>query len=133
MSLILRMAIHKFQSPGLNPVLSAGTFKFGFAQALVWFHSLLSAGIFLPLVTVVYTGAAQQTRQLALDFCVEFNQLCDGAELCLAFLQQEFPFTGVFYEVGDQAGGEANDERATFGFFRMWAQKVRSQNIVCKQ
>lgn len=49
------------------------------------------------------------------------------------YLQQEFPFTSVFYDVGDQARGQANDERATFRLFRMWAQEVRSQNIVCKQ
>lgn len=49
------------------------------------------------------------------------------------YLQQEFPFTSVFYEVGDQARGEANDERATFWFFRMWTQEVWSQDIVCKQ
>lgn len=50
-----------------------------------------------------------------------------------SYLQQEFPFPSVFYEVGDQTGGEANDEGATFVFFRMWAQEVRSQNIVCQQ
>lgn len=41
-------------------------------------------------------------------------------------LQQELPFTSVFYEVSDQAGGEADDQRATLGFFRMWTQEVRS-------
>lgn len=132
-SLILRLAVHKFQCPGLNPGLSEGTFNLGFARTLVRLYNLLFAGVFLPLVTVVHAGTAQLTRQLTVSLCVVFNQLRNGTEFSLAFLQQEFPFTGVFYEVGDQASGEANDERATFGFFRMWAQEVRSHNIVCKQ
>lgn len=61
-----------FSVRGLNPCLSVGT-MFGFGQALVWLYSLLFAGIFLPLVTVVHPGTAQQTRQLILNLRVVFN------------------------------------------------------------
>lgn len=40
------------------------------------------------------------------------------------YLQHELPFTSVFYKVGFQAGGEANDKGTTFRFFGMRAQKV---------
>lgn len=35
--------------------------------------------------------------------------------------------------MGDQAGGEANDEGATFGFFGMWTEEEGSQDVVCQQ
>lgn len=53
-----------------------------------------------------------------------FDQLCYGTEFSLALLEQEFPFVSVSDKVGDQARGKADDERATFGVFRMWAQEV---------
>lgn len=72
---------------GLNPFLSVGTLNFGFVQALVRIHSLLFAGIFLPLITVVYPGTAQQTGQLIQSLGVVFDQFCYGTEFRLAFLR----------------------------------------------
>lgn len=88
----LKLAVHKSQRPGvyLNPFLSVGTFGFGFGfgRALARLHSVLRAGVFLPLVTVVHPGAAQGTRQLLLRLCVVFNQLGERTEFSLAFLPQ---------------------------------------------
>lgn len=49
------------------------------------------------------------------------------------YLQQKLSFSSVFYEVCDQAGREADDERSTVGLFRMWAEKIGSQHIICKE
>lgn len=66
-------------------------------------YGLLFADVFLPLIAVVHPGIAQQTWQLVLSLCVVLNQLSHGIEFSLAFLQHEFPFTGVFNKVGDRS------------------------------
>lgn len=64
-----------------------GTPNFGFvSEALAGLCSDVFVAKFLPLVAVVDTGTAQQTRQIVLDLGVVLNQLCHRIKLCLAFL-----------------------------------------------
>lgn len=82
----------------LNPFLFVCTFNFGFVQAHMKLYRLLFAHIFLPLVTVVYPGTAQQTRQLMRGLHIIFNQLCYGTELSLAFLQMRWRSKKRYYK-----------------------------------
>lgn len=64
--------------------------KFGFGlglDSLLGRMRRLLVGVLLPLVTVVHACTAERARQLAIGLGVMFNQLCDGAELTLAFLK----------------------------------------------
>lgn len=64
-----------------------GTLNFGFvSEALAGLCGDVFVAKFLPLVAVVDTGTAQQTRQIVLDLGVVLNQLCYRIKLCLAFL-----------------------------------------------
>lgn len=49
------------------------------------------------------------------------------------YLQQEFPFTGVFDEASDQTRGAADNEGAVVCLFGVWTQKERSQDVIAKQ
>lgn len=72
---------------GSNPCLFVGTLNFGFvSEALAGLCSDVFVAKFFPLVAVVDTGTAQQTRQIVLDLGVVLNQLCYRIKLCLAFL-----------------------------------------------
>lgn len=72
---------------GSNPCLCVGTLNFAFvSEALAGLCSDVFVAKFLPLVAVVDTGTAQQTRQIVLDLGVVLNQLCYRIKLCLAFL-----------------------------------------------
>lgn len=72
---------------GSDPCLCVGTLNFGFvSEALAGLCSDVFVAKFLPLVAVVDTSTAQQTRQIVLDLGVVLNQLCYRIKLRLAFL-----------------------------------------------
>lgn len=102
--------------------------KTGRFKSLFWFVVIL-----LPLITVVNSGRAQQAGQLAHRLSVVLNEFSQGTELQLTFLKQELSFPCIFYEMRDKTRWKANDQGATFGFFRMWTHKICSQNIVCQE
>lgn len=72
----------------LKPFLSVGVFASGLCRDSLSCRLLL-VGLLLPLVTMVYTCTAEQARQLAVNRCVMFNQLGEGAKLTLAFLKTD--------------------------------------------
>ena len=49
------------------------------------------------------------------------------------YLQMEHVVAAVFYEVGDEARGKADEEGATLGLLGVGAKEVGAQNVLLQQ